>query len=307
MLQGAALIPQQCLDGSAPNFLQGVNRTARKRHNKSTPNFSQGVIMPTQQCQFYDAPKFLQGSYDVRSNVMQGTPRFLQGAAFCPQKCHNGCAPTSFIWCRDIIAAMLIQKRTKGRAMLRSQQCQSNRALPISYRGSLSLCRNAITSPPSAGVNEGSQKCRFHVTPNSFIWCQLRIAEMSGEQRTKGAIVTTQQCQNPNAPTNFIWCQQETAVMPISDRTKGRAVCLSQKCHKTDALSTQFNGVIVKTQKCLDIVSPREGPPNAHSNVAHASPFPPVIGGHPKKAEMPCNPRPHQIWATPWLAEMPLI
>ena len=42
-------------------MLQGVTKMARKRHNIAAPNF-------------------LQGSYDVRSDAMQGTPRLLQGA-----------------------------------------------------------------------------------------------------------------------------------------------------------------------------------------------------------------------------------
>ena len=179
---------------------------------------------------------------------MQGTPRLLQGAAFCPQQCHNGCAPVSFIWCRDIIAAMLIQKRTKGRVNMIAQKCHVICALPTSYRGSLCLCRNAITSPPSTGANEGSQKCRFHVTPTNFIWCQLRIAEMLIEQRTKG-----------------------------------RAVDTTQKRHESLTLPTQFNGVIVKTQKCLDIVAPREGSMSLRRNAIVWTPFPTSYRGPSKK------------------------
>lgn len=132
----------------------------------------QGVTSASQKCQKTGTPKFLQGSYEERSNAMYGSPRFLQGAAFCPQKCHSGCAPASFIWCRDIIAAMLIPKRTKGRVNM-----------------------------------------------------------------------------------------------------------IAQKCHIICALPTQFNGAIVKTQKCLDIVSPREGSSQGRSNANRATPFPPVSGG----------------------------
>ena len=98
MLQGVNTITQKCQPSVTPNFLQGVNRTARKRHPKCAPNF-------------------------------------LQGATLTPQQCLDGSAPTSFIWCRDIIAAMLIQKRAKGRAMWGAQKCQLPRALPTQFNG----------------------------------------------------------------------------------------------------------------------------------------------------------------------------
>ena len=204
----------------------------------------QGVKLETQQCYLYIVPQF------------------LQGVSRTARKRHNKAAPASFIWCRDIIAAMLIQKRTKGRVNMIAQKCHVINALPISYRGSLCLHRIVITSLPPTGVNDGSQKCRFHVTPTSFIWCQLRIAEMLSEQRTKG-----------------------------------RANKIAQQCHKEVTLPKHFNGVIVKTQKCLDIVAPWEGPPNAHSNVAHASPFPQVTGGHHTRTAMSLIELPHLIWA----------
>ena len=222
----------------------------------------------------------------------------LQGAAFCPQKCHNGCAPTSFIWCQLRIAEMLLEQRTKGRVNMTDQKCHIIRALPTSYRGLLCLRRNAITSPPSTG-----------------------------------AVLKAQQCHHRIAPASFIWCRQETAVMPVSNRTKGRVISCEQKCQIPHALPNQFNGVIVKTQKCRDIVAPRGEPSKvrrdasivplsqtSHKGSVHArrnafatSPhgravkrsqtclyrgaLPPVTGGHPKIAEMQCNPRPHRIWA----------
>lgn len=81
-------------------MLQGVSRTARKRHNKATPNF-------------------------------------LKGAALIPQQCLNGSAPTSFIWCQLRIAAMPIEQRTKGRVTLPMQKCQAVRTLPNQLKGSL--------------------------------------------------------------------------------------------------------------------------------------------------------------------------
>lgn len=168
----------------------------------------------------------------------------LQGAAFCPQKCHNGCAPTSFIWCQLNSAAMLIQKRTKGRVNKIAQKCQ---------------CRSAL--------------------PTSLIWCQLGIAAMPSEGRTKGAIMTTQQCQNPNAPASFIWCRDIIAAMLIPKRTKGRVIWAAQKCHSVGTLPNQFNGVIVKTQKCLDIVAPREGSMIPRRNAIVWTPFPTSLTG----------------------------
>jgi len=64
-------------------------------------------------------------------------PNFLQGAAFCPQQCHNGCAPASFIWCQLRIAAMLLEQRTKGRAAPWPQQCHMRLALPNQFKGTL--------------------------------------------------------------------------------------------------------------------------------------------------------------------------
>lgn len=112
------------------------------------------------------------------------------------------------------------------------------------------------------GVNEGSQKCRFHVTPTSFIWCQLRIA-----------------------------------VMPLEQRTKGRDNLPAQKCQTKFTLPNQFNGVIVKTQKCLDIVAPREGPCYVRSNANRTVPFPPVTGGQRTRTAMSLIELPHLIWA----------
>ena len=75
-------------------MLQGVSTETRKRHHANAPKFLQRVIMRAQQCR---------------------EPAALKGAAFCPQQCHNGCAPTSFIWCHDHLAEMPLLKRTKGR------------------------------------------------------------------------------------------------------------------------------------------------------------------------------------------------
>jgi hypothetical protein len=94
------------------------------------------------------------------------------------------------------------------------------------------------------GVTERAQKCQTVSAPNFL----------------QGAIMPTQQCQFYDAPTSFIWCQLWIAAMPLEQRTKGRVNMTTQKCHIIRALPNQFNGVIVKTQKCRDIVAPREGP-----------------------------------------------
>lgn len=59
MLQGVVLIPQQCLDGRAPNFLQGVISRAQKCHTLLT---LKGAINGPQQCQTTNAPTSLFGA-----------------------------------------------------------------------------------------------------------------------------------------------------------------------------------------------------------------------------------------------------
>jgi len=78
-----------------------------------------------------------------------GTPNFLQGVNRETRKRHHANAPASFIWCRDIIAAMLIQKRTKGRAAPWPQQCHMRLALPNQFNG----------------VIEKTQQCHCRISP----------------------------------------------------------------------------------------------------------------------------------------------
>jgi len=163
----------------------------------------------------------------------------LQGVTERAQKCQAVSAPVSFIWCQCEIAGMSPQKRTKGRVNMTTQKCHIIRALPTIYRGLLCLRRNAITSPPSTGATIHAQQCRVQPAPTSFIWCQPSIAEM-----------------------------------PLYERTKGRVRDCSQKCHTTYTLPNQLNGVIVKTQKCRDIVAPRERPTHKRSNAETKAPLP---------------------------------
>ena len=94
------------------------------------------------------------------------------------------------------------------------------------------------------GAIERAQKCQTVSAPNFL----------------QGAISASRQRHFSHAPTSFIWCRDHLAEMPLLKRTKGRVTKMSQECQTAYALPNQFNGVIVKTQKCRDIVTPREGP-----------------------------------------------
>ena len=89
----------------------------------------------------------------------------------------------------------------------------------------------------------------------------------------------THKCHKAFAPTSFIWCQLRIAEMPIEQRTKGRATPWSQQCHMRLALPNQFNGVIVKTQKCRDIVAPRGEPRRKRSFASVTSLSPTSLQG----------------------------
>ena len=67
--------------------------------------------------------------------------------------------------------------------------------------------------------------------------------------------------------------------MPVSNRTKGRAMRSAQKCQNPRTLPTQFNGVIVKTQKCIDIVAPRGEPRSKRSYATVTSLSPTSLQG----------------------------
>lgn len=115
------------------------------------------------------------------------------------------------------------------------------------------------------GAIHTSQQCYFASAPNFL----------------QGVITQPQQCRATNAPTIFIWCQLRIAVMPLEQRTKGRDNLPAQKCQTKSTLPTQFNGVIVKTQKCLDIVAPRERSFFYRSNAKVTTPLPINYRGTP--------------------------
>jgi len=96
----------------------------------------------------------------------------------------------------------------------------------------------------------------------------------------KGATIHAQQCHVQPAPASFIWCRNHLAEMPLLKRTKGRVKDCSQKCHTTYTLPNQLYGVIVKTQKCLDIVAPRGEPSKVRRDASIGALSPTSYRGH---------------------------
>jgi hypothetical protein len=144
------------------------------------------------------------------------------------------------------------------------------------------------------GVNHAARKRQRLSAPTSFIWCQLRIAAMPIEQRTKGrvirdqqichsmdalpnqlqgVIVKTQKCHCSFTPTSFIWSRHDHAAMPRGKRSKGRVTLPMQKCQAVRTLPNQLQGAIEATQKCYGVSAPTEfGPISQHRNVKLSSP-----------------------------------
>ena len=110
------------------------------------------------------------------------------------------------------------------------------------------------------GVINEAQKCQTIIAPNFLQGVTSASQKCQKTGTLKGATIHAQQCRAQHAPTSFIWCRDHLAEMPLLKRTKGRVTKMSQECQTAYALPNQFNGVIVKTQKCRDIVTPREGP-----------------------------------------------
>jgi len=135
------------------------------------------------------------------------------------------------------------------------------------------------------GVTERAQKCQAVSAPNFYRVTEAPRTAPSA-LHPKGASSSSQRCQTWNAPTNFIWCCDHLAEMPLLKRTKGRAAPWPQQCHMRLALPTQFNGVIVKTQKCRDIVAPRERPEYRRRNAIIVAPRPTNHRSHHDIAEM---------------------
>lgn len=113
------------------------------------------------------------------------------------------------------------------------------------------------------GVNAITQKCQPNVTPNFL----------------QGVSRTARKRHSKCAPASFIWCQLRIAAMPFEQRTKGRVIRDQQICHSMDALPNQFNGDTDMTQQCLNHNSPRERSWKVRKNAAIVPPLPTSLTG----------------------------
>ena len=107
----------------------------------------------------------------------------------------------------------------------------------------------------------------------------------------QGVSLVPQKCHEECAPTSFIWCQLRIAEMPIEQRTKGRVICRAQQCCTRSTLPNQFNGDTDMTQQCLDHNSPRERPTSLRRNAKTKPPLPFSHRGRHDHAEMPKSER----------------
>jgi hypothetical protein len=129
------------------------------------------------------------------------------------------------------------------------------------------------------GVINAARKRHLCDTPNFLQGVTKAPRTAPSALRLKGAMHNPQKCHFDSAPTSFIWCQLRIAAMPIEQRTKGRVIFGTQKYHEHLALPTQFNGVIVKTQKCLDLVAQGERSIFHRSNATTKTPLPTSLAG----------------------------
>ena len=130
------------------------------------------------------------------------------------------------------------------------------------------------------GVNRTARKRHNKSAPNFLQGVIMRAQQCRELSTLKGAVLKAQQCHCRIAPTSFIWCQPSIAEMPLYERTKGRVIDASQQCHIAKALPNQFNGVILKTQKCRDIVAPRGEPSNVRRDAYKRALSPASYRGH---------------------------
>lgn len=124
------------------------------------------------------------------------------------------------------------------------------------------------------GVTSATQKCQKTGTPKFLQGVMLRTQQCHTSITSKGAIPASRQRHFLRAPASFIWCQLRIAAMPFEQRTKGRASIMSQKYQRVDALPTQFNGDTDMTQQCLDHNSPRERSWKDRRNATIVPPLP---------------------------------
>jgi hypothetical protein len=261
-------------------MLQGVSRTARKRHNKAAPDFLQGVMLRTQQCH---------------------TSITSKGAISASRQRHFSHAPTNFIWCQPVISAMPSLGRTKGRVTPWPQQCHMSLALPNQFNGVIYPARKRHRFvAPRGRVIRDPQKClSMGALPSQF----------------NGVIVKTQKCLDIVAPREKPYRSRRNAdVVALLPSQFNGDTDMTQQCldhnsprerslfHRSNAemktpLPTSLTGAITTSQKCYKVNAPREGTPIGRRNAIRAAPFPPVTGGHQRHAEMPDDLRPHRIWA----------
>jgi len=151
-----------------------------------------------------------------------------------------------------------------GRVNQCSQKCLTRITLPTNYRGSTEQRRNAKILPPPTVLepeckrrnvkNESLQREGFNIqTQVMSTKCQ------SFPNKLQGVRGRTQKCHTERTPDSFIWCQGKIAEMLLLLRTKGRAKIFLQKCHVTNALPNQLQGFNAQSQKCHNAHNPRKG------------------------------------------------
>ena len=194
-----------------------------------------------------------------------------------------------------------------GRVIDSSQKCHTKHTLPTSYRGSSTARRNAKRSSPPAKFFGPEETHRNATVPapkgkdstSRRMLCQPHV----NPSRT---IYRGSECERSNAkdvapPPFYLELERKCSnAKDVPLQGKGQDMFAEMPCNKR--LSQPVKGVIVKTQKCQDIVSPR-GPRRNRRNAKVSSP-PPNLG-HRLAAEMPPGHRPITR-GQPATAEMPV-
>jgi hypothetical protein len=72
------------------------------------------------------------------------------------------------------------------------------------------------------GAMHNPQKCHFDSAPKFLQRATKAPRTAPSALRLKGAISASRQRHFSRAPASFIWCQLRIAAMPIEQRTKGR-------------------------------------------------------------------------------------
>ena len=196
----------------------------------------------------------------------------LQGATFFTQKCHSALAPASF------------------GASFRAQKCHG-----------INASKGRVQHPDASYVNHmsilpeqftGGQSCRAEMSPcprpHHFYLGQFDNAAMPSQGHPRGASRVAQKCHHVPAPHQVLVSGRvRRNAITHAHQGKGQDMFAEMSCNKR--LSQPVKGVIVKTQKCQDIVSPR-GPVRPRRNAI--SNAPPQNLGQIHGAEMPPKVRP---------------